>query len=126
MHFGEEGAATVLQAVLRQVTERRPLGRLDIAAVSLHLAGEHAQQGGLAGAVFAAQTDPVPRTQMPVDVGKNAPSAKILDDVFELQHGRGYSTERRLVSVRFPGPRWPRFYGICRNRAGGTVAAFSP
>ena len=77
----------MLQPILGEVAEGRPLGGLHVSAVGGHLTGEHPEQGGLAGAVLAAEAYAIARTDMPVD-GIEYPSVgEILDDVSELQHG---------------------------------------
>jgi hypothetical protein len=66
--FLEHRAATVRQAVLRQVADRQRRRLDDLATVGLVDAGEHLEQRGLAGAVRPAQADTVSVADLPRDV----------------------------------------------------------
>ena len=74
----------MFQPVLRQITEGGSLCYLDLAAIRRDTSGEHFEQRGFPGAVFAAQSDAVPRPDVPIDAGEDAPVGKIFDDVFQL------------------------------------------
>ena len=93
-HLREEGPSTVLQAVLGEIAESGAPGDLNLPAVRAHLPCQHPEQGGLPRPVLSAQADAVAEANVPVDAGKQAASAEILDDVPELQHGACYNTER--------------------------------
>ena len=79
-------AAGVMEAVLRQVADRQRGGLDDQAAVRLVEAGEHLEQGGLAGAVRAAQADPFAVVDLPVDRVEQDTVAKRLAECGELDH----------------------------------------
>jgi len=85
-HLGEQRPAVVLEPLLRQVAEAGPLGGLHLAAVDSGAAGQHLEQGGLAGAVLAAQADAVLRADVQVDTGEDPAVGEILDDIPQLQH----------------------------------------
>ena len=63
--LGEDGAAGVLQAVLRQVAEGQRRWPDHLAAVGFVEPGEDPQQRGLAGAVGPAQADPIAVADVP-------------------------------------------------------------
>jgi len=69
------------QTLLRQVAEAGAPGDLQFAGIHREFAGQHAQHGGLAGAVLTAQTDAVSGPNMPVDAGKNPSLPKILGNI---------------------------------------------
>ncbi len=72
----------MLQAVLRQIAEGRPLAICTSPPSADDQPGEQTQQGGLAGAVLAAQADPLAGADVPVDAVEDSPAAKILVTMF--------------------------------------------
>ena len=74
------------QAVLRQIADGQPRGLDDQAAVRLVEAGEHLEQGRLAGAVRAAEADPLAVVDLPVDGVEEDAVAKRLAERGELDH----------------------------------------
>ncbi len=58
----------VLGHFLFQARDHQVLGALDLAVVGLHLAGQNLEQGGLAGAVAAHQTEPLAGFDGEVDI----------------------------------------------------------
>ncbi len=85
--LGKEAAPGMLQAVLRQVADQGAAGYRDGAGVGFVLTGQQAQQGGLAGAVLAAQADPLARAQVPIDGIEHGLAGETLGDVDQLKHG---------------------------------------
>ncbi len=82
-------ATGVGDAVLRQVADRLG-GRLDDAArVGLFEAVQHPQQGRLAGAVRAAQSDALALADLPRHVVQQNPIAEGFRQVCELNHRQG-------------------------------------
>ena len=78
LNLNKEPLAMVLQTVLGEIAEARPFGDLEIAAIDRDDPGKDLQQGRLAGAVFAAEADPVIGADMPVDGIKDQPPGVIL------------------------------------------------
>ncbi len=74
----EERAAGVIQPVLREVAHGQAGGLDDMALVGLVEAGQHLEQGGLAGAVGAAEADPFPGPDLPGDAFEQGPGAERL------------------------------------------------
>jgi hypothetical protein len=69
----------MFQSVLGEIAEGGPPGDMKVAAVGSHRAGQHLEEGGLAGTVLTAETDAIPRPDVPVDAGKELPAAEIFD-----------------------------------------------
>ena len=83
----EERPPAVVEAVLRQVADGQA-GRLDdLARVGLVEAGQHPQEGRLAGAVRAAEADPVALADLPGHVLEQDAVAEGLVELGELDHG---------------------------------------
>ena len=102
----EDRAARVGQAVLRQVADGQARRLDDGAGVRLLEPGQHLEQRGLAGAVRAAQADPVAVPDLPGDVFEQGADAEGLGDVCELNHRdllRVYTDARPLQSKRPTG-----------------------
>jgi hypothetical protein len=83
----EQRAAAMVEAVLRQVADGQPARRHDLAGVGLVDAGQDPEQGGLPGAVRAAQPDPFAVADLPGDVIEEDAVAEGLVELRELDHG---------------------------------------
>ena len=102
----DQRAAGVLEAVLRQVADRQP-GRLDDGpGVRLVEPGQHAEQGGLAGAVRAAEADAVAVGDRPGHVVEQDAFAERLREAWRAGScaGRGARNPRDVLG----GPRRDR------------------
>ena len=85
--FLEHRPARVGQAVLRQVADGEARRFDDGARVRVLEAGQHLEQGGLAGAVRAAEADTVAVPDLPGDVFEQRADPEGLGDVGELNQG---------------------------------------
>ncbi len=74
------------QAILGEITEGEGVGLLNLSAVRLVHAGEHAKQRRLAGAVGPAEPDAIPVPDPPADVIEEDFFAKRFGDLLELDH----------------------------------------
>jgi len=84
--FIEHGPALHLFDVLPEVADGELLRHGDIAFVGSLFADDHAEQGGLAGAVGSDQTDLFAGVQLEVGVDKNELLAVLLIEVGKRNH----------------------------------------
>ena len=108
-HLIEQSAAAVVEAVLRQIADRRHGRHVDLAAVGFVEPGEHAEERGLAGAVWSAQADAFPVGHLPGDVIEEDTFAERFREGGELDHapsavGTG-SPRARAAAARMRGRR---------------------
>jgi hypothetical protein len=85
-HLVVDRAAMVDDAVLREVPDRGACGHADGPLVRLLDAGEHAEQGGLAGAVGAAEADAIALLDVPRHVLEEDALAVMFGQVFYVNH----------------------------------------
>ncbi len=100
--LGKDGAARIGEAVLRQIAHGECGRPYHGAAVGLVEAGQHAQQGGLAGAVRPAQADAIPIADMPGDLVEQDALAEALGERRQLNHGaagRRPSTRAAVLTI---------------------------
>jgi hypothetical protein len=93
-------------------------GQLEAAAVGRVQAGEHVEEGGLAGAVGADQAVDLRRARcvMPTSL-ERLQAAKALGDAAYVQDGICHRFRSAHHAV------WPRFAGTCHGRARATSHA---
>ncbi len=99
----EHRVAGVREAVLRQVADGERRGREDGARVGLVEARHHPEEGGLAGAVGAAEAHALTVGDLPGDVVEEGAVAEGLGEGLELDH----PFIRRAPSRRRPAPAAP-------------------
>ena len=114
LHFVGDGALAEPQPLLRQVADAAGPRPDDFALVGAGQAGQDLQQGGLAGAVGADQSDPLAGADAPVDPVEQHLLAVGLRGFDQLDH------RARLLSARRPPAREVREAGpLGAPRPGG-------
>ena len=83
----DHGSSRHLLDVLPEVTDRQLLRHRHFAIVRRFLADDHAEEGGLAGAVRTDQSDLLPRIQLERGVDEQDLTAVLLVDAIERNHG---------------------------------------
>ncbi len=84
--FIENRAALHFFDVLTEVADRHPLRNRDLALVRIFLADDHAEEGGLAGAVGADESNLLARIQLKGSVNEDQLFAILLVDIRERDH----------------------------------------
>ena len=121
--FVEDRAARHLLDVLPEVADRQLLRHVDRAVVGRLLADDHAEDGGLAGAVRADEADLLAGIELERRVDEEQLLAVLLADVGEGDHPDSVRLNQTPPALRI---QVQRLY--CANHPGGhpcTVAAFS-
>ena len=130
-HLGHRATARHLADVLAEVADGDAAVDRDLALVGLLLAGDHAEQRGLAGAVGADQADLLAAVERGRGFDEQEMVAVLLADVVEADHGtcgdrnagRCYAM-RRAAGKRFPRPQ--SFEGRNSEAYCATVCATAP
>ncbi len=101
--FVDQRPAAVVEPVLRQVADGEAARGDDLAGIGLVDAGQHPEQGGLAGPVRAAQADPFPVADLPGDVVEEDAVAEGLVELRELDHGAAGGLGTPYCTAPAPG-----------------------
>ena len=119
--FVEHGAAVHLFHVLAEVADGELLGDGDFAFVGRFLADDHAEEGGLAGAVGADQADLFARVELERGVDEDELFAVLLVDVGEGNHE---NWEKRIeFGPKFQGASQDRYLPPCYDGGSATQRA---